>query len=375
MSILISSAEETFLHVGSLVSISILIFGFINYKTNGNFIEIISKNRKLQPLFGALLGALPGCGGSIVLMPLFISSKLTFGTIIASLIASMGDSAFLMIATDLKAYLLVTAISFLVGILTGYLVDYFNTEQKLELHKSKSNVGKNKGSTKLRSSSRNSCDVQKGGKFYHLAHEIVHGIGYKVYLALLIIGCIFMILAHSGLEFGFIEVMHSFEAIIAILGIVASFVYMIMTKKVIENESFEENEHKLMSLKETLIHSVSEISFVIVWIFTAYVLYDLIILMVGGEESLVNLVLGAGVLSVFAGAALGIVPGCGIQIVFMSFYLKGGIPFAALVANSISQDGDALFPLLAMDKKSALWATIITTIPAILVGLIIYFIW
>lgn len=374
MSILISSAEETFLHVGSLVSISILIFGFINYKTSGSFVEIISKNRKLQPLFGALLGALPGCGGSIVLMPLFISSKLTFGTIIASLIASMGDSAFLMIATDFKAYLLVTAISFLVGILTGYLVDYFNIEQKLELHKSKSNVGKNKGSIKLRSSSTNSCDVQKDSKFYHLAHGIVHGIGYKVYLALLIIGCIFMILAHSGLEFGFIEAIHSFEAIIAILGIVASFVYMIMTKKVIENESFEENEHKLMSLKETLIHSVSEISFVIVWIFAAYVLYDLIILMVGGEESLVNLVLGAGVLSVFAGAALGIVPGCGIQIVFMSFYLKGGIPFAALVANSISQDGDALFPLLAMDKKSALWATIITTIPAILVGLIIYLI-
>lgn len=375
MSILISSAEETFLHVGSLVSMSILIFGFINYKTSGSFVEMISKNKKLQPLFGALLGALPGCGGSIVLMPLFINNKVTFGTIIASLIASMGDSAFLMITTDFKAYILVASISFLVGIFTGYLVDYFNTEQKLELHKCKSNVEKSKGSNSMRLSSANSCDIQTSSKFYHLAHEIVHGIGYKIYLALLIIGCIFMLLAHSGLEFGFIEAIHSSEEIIAILGMVASFIYMIMTKKVIENESFEDNEHKLMSLKETLIHSVSEISFVIVWIFVAYVLYDLIILTVGGEEILANLILGAGVLSVFAGAALGIVPGCGVQIVVMSFYLKGSVPFAALVANSISQDGDALFPLLAMDKKSALWATIITTIPAILVGLIIYFIY
>lgn len=373
MSILINSAEETFLHVGSLVSISILLFGYINYKTSGSFVEIISRNKKLQPIVGALLGALPGCGGSIVLMPLFISNKVTFGSIIASLIASMGDSAFLIMASDFKAYISVTIISFIVGILTGYLVDYFKLEEKLKLHRCK-NIEKNsKKEFGLRSESSVACDIKSHNKFYHIAHNIVHGVGYKIYLSLLLIGFVFMILAHSGLEFGFIEAMHSFETAIAVLGIISSFIYMIMTKKVIENESFEENEHKLMSLKETLIHSVSEISFVIVWIFIAYLLYDLVIFITGGEQALVNLILGAGLISVFAGAILGIVPGCGVQIVFMSFYLKGSLPFAALVANSISQDGDALFPLLAMDKKSAMWATIITTIPAILVGVIIYF--
>lgn len=95
--------------------------------------------------------------GSIVLMPLFISNKVTFGTIIASLIASMGDSAFLMMTTDFKAYILVTIISFLVGILTGYIVDYFKTEEKLELHKCK----KSKSNNYSRTSSSNSCDIQK----------------------------------------------------------------------------------------------------------------------------------------------------------------------------------------------------------------------
>lgn len=373
MDILINSAEETFLHVGSLVSISILLFGYINYKTSGSFIEVVSRNKKIQPILGALLGALPGCGGSIVLMPLFMSNKVTFGTIIASLIASMGDSAFLMMTSDFKAYIVITVISFIVGIITGYLVDGFKVEQRLELHKHKKRVNTKSKVGGLRSSSANTCDIKVHNKFYHISHEIVHGIGYKIYLFLLISGFIFMVLAHSGLEFGFIEAMHSFEEVIAIVGIICSFIYMIMTKKVLENENFEENEHKLMSLKETIIHSVSEISFVIVWIFIAYIFYDIVIYFVGGEEALVKLVLGAGVLSVFAGAALGIVPGCGIQIVVMSFYLKGSLPFAALVANTISQDGDALFPLLAMDKKSAMWATIITTIPAILVGIIIYF--
>jgi len=58
----------------------------------------------------------------------------------------------------------------------------------------------------------------------------------------------------------------------------------------------------------------------------------------------------------------------------MSFYLKGNIPLGALIANAISQDGDALFPILAMDKKAAFWSMIITTIPAILVGVIVYMI-
>ncbi|QTL98865.1 hypothetical protein GM661_13275 [Iocasia frigidifontis] len=48
--------------------------------------------------------------------------------------------------------------------------------------------------------------------------------------------------------------------------------------------------------------------------------------------------------------------------------------FAALLANTISQDGDALFPLLAIDRKSSFWATVITTIPALFVGIIYYFI-
>jgi hypothetical protein len=48
-------------------------------------------------------------------------------------------------------------------------------------------------------------------------------------------------------------------------------------------------------------------------------------------------------------------------------------PFAALLANSISQDGDALFPLI-MDRKSAFWATVVNTIPAIIAGMLAYII-
>ena len=107
-------------------------------------------------------------------------------------------------------------------------------------------------------------------------------------------------------------------------------------------------------------------------IFIGYLIYDIGVMALGGQEVLDSILLVNGVFSIIVGALLGIIPGCGVQVIFISLYSKGVIPFAALVANSISQDGDALFPLIAMDKKSALWATILTTIPAIVIGFIVY---
>ncbi|MCC0700242.1 arsenic efflux protein [Clostridioides sp. ZZV15-6383] len=380
MEMLISASEEAFLHVGSMIGFFILLFGYINYKTSGNFTNIISKNRKLQPLMGALIGAIPGCGGSLAIMPLYIKGKLSFGAIIASLIASMGDASFVLISSNIKMYFFVTIVSTITGIITGQLVDYFKLEEKLGLknrrESDKYNISKN--NSKENKEKHNHDEIildnlaKSHGNTNRLAFIITHGKGYKIYIGIILIGFIFMSLAHSGINLPIIEKLHSLEEVIAVIGILFSIIYMWCFKKVFKNSNQKEEENKKISLREMLIHSVGEISFVITWIFIAYLIYDLIILILGGDEYLVKLVLSTGVISVFIGAGLGLIPGCGIQIVLMSFYLKGTIPLGAVIANSISQDGDALFPLLAMDKKSSLWAMIITTIPAILVGMIVY---
>jgi hypothetical protein len=76
-----------------------------------------------------------------------------------------------------------------------------------------------------------------------------------------------------------------------------------------------------------------------------------------------------GVAGVLAGAFIGLVPGCAVQIVFTGLYVAGGLPLPTLVANAISQDGDALIPLAALRRRSAALATVITTAPAVVVGL------
>ena len=76
-----------------------------------------------------------------------------------------------------------------------------------------------------------------------------------------------------------------------------------------------------------------------------------------------------GLAGVLVGALIGLVPGCAVQIVFVGVFAPVACRCATFVANTISQDGDALLPLLALEHRSALLATVLTTVPALLVGL------
>ena len=64
----------------------------------------------------------------------------------------------------------------------------------------------------------------------------------------------------------------------------------------------------------------------------------------------------------------GFLPGCGPQIVVATLYLNGYIPLSAEIGNAISNDGDALFPAIALAPKAAFLATIYSAIPAIIVA-------
>ena len=64
----------------------------------------------------------------------------------------------------------------------------------------------------------------------------------------------------------------------------------------------------------------------------------------------------------------GFLPGCGPQVVVATFYLNGYIPLSAELGNAISNDGDALFPAIALAPKAAILATLYSAIPAIVVA-------
>ncbi len=64
----------------------------------------------------------------------------------------------------------------------------------------------------------------------------------------------------------------------------------------------------------------------------------------------------------------GFLPGCGPQIIVATFYLNGFIPLSAEIGNAISNDGDALFPAIALAPKAAVLATLYSALPALIVA-------
>jgi len=402
LEIILSCAENAFLQVGVFVGAVLLIFGYINYRRQGGLVKSLENSKKWQPVFGSLLGLSPGCGGAIFVMPLYLKGSVTFGTVIATLIATMGDSAFVLMSTLPKEYLLVSAVSIVVAIASGYIVDKlridsrFNTrKQKLlaELDETKKKHAQLENEL-VTKGIHQECMCHIGHKegdeidilLHHssatkgeenvssFAHIFTHKIAYKIFWVLTGIGLALGLLMLFQVDVNVSLKIPHLGTILGIGGTLFSIVYMIVNKKVLKSDSHGEEESKVFSLKETLIHNAEDTAFVNTWVFAAYVIYEIAVYALGGEDVVRDWMTASGMASVFVGAAIGLIPGCGPQIIFVTLYTKGMLPFAALLANALSQDGDALFPLLAIDKKSSLLATVITTIPALVIGIVVYLI-
>ncbi|MEM7654104.1 MAG: putative manganese transporter, partial [Pseudomonadota bacterium] len=61
-------------------------------------------------------------------------------------------------------------------------------------------------------------------------------------------------------------------------------------------------------------------------------------------------------------------PGCGPQIIVTTLYVNGLIPMSAQMGNALSNDGDALFPAMALAPKAAVVATAYSAVPALIVA-------
>ena len=114
-----------------------------------------------------------------------------------------------------------------------------------------------------------------------------------------------------------------------------------------------------------------ETSFISVWVIGAFLAYDYAVAYAGLDlEAMFGAV--APLLPLIA-ILVGFVPGCGPQVLVTTLYINGLVPFAALVGNAISNDGDALFPAIALNPRAAVWATLYSGVPALIVAYGFYF--
>ena len=75
----------------------------------------------LQIILSALLGVLPGCSGGFVVVSLYTHNLISFGALVAMMVATAGDEAFLMLAIIPKEALILFAVLFVLSIAAGLL--------------------------------------------------------------------------------------------------------------------------------------------------------------------------------------------------------------------------------------------------------------
>ena len=335
--ILLFSASDAYVAVSSFVGVTLIIFVFLE-KRNFNLQRFIEKNKNYEIPTSAFLGVIPGCGGAIMVMSLYTRGVVSFGSVLAALIATMGDAAFLLIASKPQAALVILPVTFLTGIVFGYLVKPFtkNFINKISLKKDlNKNLPKNK--------------IPKNF--------------YSFWLICLIPGIILGVLNAFQIEISFyifgIDLIHSFSFILAMYCILL-WVFNPLT------------DIQMASIHENSLRRVADTTcFVTVWVIIAFVTYELIDLSTKGLifDSLKYF----GPFIPLMAIIIGFIPGCGPQIMITSMYVSGQIPMSAQIGNSISNDGDALFPAIAISAKAAIIATLYSAIPAIFIAYLYWY--
>ena len=124
--VLIGTISDAYLQVTTFVAATLLIFYGIERLFDFDAIRLLSQSGKWQVPLAAALGALPGCGGAIIVVTNYVSGRLSFGAVMATLTATMGDAAFLLIAKEPVTGLIVMGVGLIVGTLSGYIVDFIH---------------------------------------------------------------------------------------------------------------------------------------------------------------------------------------------------------------------------------------------------------
>ncbi|MCP5036244.1 MAG: hypothetical protein GY945_01445 [Rhodobacteraceae bacterium] len=318
---------DAYTQVSVFVAATLLLFYGAEKLFRFDIGSTLKNARAAQVPLAALLGSTPGCGGAVVVVAAYSSGNVGFGAVVATLTATMGDAAFLLIATRPDAALVVFPLSFVVGILSGWIVDKVN---KIE----------------FRSVNQGAC-------------ELAPLIGRTrpqdfIYLALVFPG-----LAIGGAQLAQIELTNVFGLEAVWIGVAGIFIGLFIWSTSILAAMTNTKDSPVTRMAE-------ETSFISVWVIGAYLAYEYVSVFAGLDiaEAFQTI---APLLPLIA-ILVGFIPGCGPQVLVATLFVNGVVPFSALIGNAISNDGDALFPAIALNPRAALVATAYSAVPALIVA-------
>lgn len=326
---------DAYLQVSVFVGFTLFIFIGMDALTKFNIAYILDKSKKFHIIMASLLGALPGCGGAIVVVTQYIQGRISFGSLVAVLTATMGDAAFLLLATEPFTGLFIFTLGATVGALTGYMVD--------KIH----------GVNYLQETSKIKVEFEKLQKTFVSKFNIFWTL---IFIPGFIIG---LFVAFQQDIDQILKVPNGYSLVTS-LGLAGAMLSLFMWS-LNPLSDFQCSTDRTRSLLPRVVDTTN---FVTTWVICAFLIFEIFMYFTSVDLKTIFNVWTP--LIPFVAILLGFLPGCGPQIIVTTFYLNGIIPLSAEIGNAISNDGDALFPAIALAPKAAIIATLYSAIPAII---------
>ena len=389
--ILIDILRNSILITG-LVVVMMMMIESLNIESKGMFFKGLRKTRTGQVVIGALLGSVPGCMGGFATVSLYTHRMFSFGALVAMMIASSGDEAFVMLAMIPDKALVLFAILFVIAVLVGIMTDkvYDRIHARkcsLEMHEDggidehcQEGYAVHEDHTEAAHS-----DISEKKTRHYGWKRISMFIGLAVFIAALATGKLGH--DHESHAHGHAHTEHVAEhhdhsccdhshschdhghegktfhinllsedwmnVLFAGLSIIVLFVLLLGSDHFVE-------EHLWNHIVRRHLPAI------FAWTFGVLLVLGIMLQYIDIDRWISS----NTVLMILLATLIGIIPESGPHMIFVTLYAAGVVPFPVLLASSISQDGHASIPLLAENRKSFAWAKLINCIVALTAGLV-----
>ena len=331
------SMTDAYLQVSVFVGFTLFIFIGLDSLTKFNISNFLYKTKKFHVPLAAILGALPGCGGAIIVVTQYIQGRIGFGSLVSVLTATMGDAAFLILALEPSTGLLIFFLGASVGTISGYITDYIH------------------GTNYLIQKNNNTLTKERLEKTFVSKFNFF-------WLIIFLPGFILGILVAFQIDLDFLVPFTNKLSLISIIGSSGAILSIFMWS-LNPLSDFQCSTDKSRGLISRVVDTTN---FVTTWVICGFLIFEIFMFFTS-----IDLKYFFNIWMPFiplVAILFGFLPGCGPQVVVATFYLNGFIPLSAEIGNAISNDGDALFPAIALAPKAALIATLYSAIPALIVA-------
>jgi hypothetical protein len=331
------SMVDAYLAVSVFVGFTLMVFIGLDSLTKFDIHSFLEKTKNFHVPIASFLGAIPGCGGAIIVVTQYIQGRISFGSLVAVLTATMGDAAFLILAMEPSTGLLIFVLGIFVGTISGYVVDLIH------------------GRSFMMTNSDIELEFEKLKKTFVSKFNIF-------WLMLFVPGFLIGILLAFQIDVDSFFTLPSNTSIVILLGSAGAILSIFMWS-LNPLSDFQCSTDKSRGFLSRVIDTTN---FVSTWVISGFLVFEIFMYFTNIDLKLF-FDLWLPFIPLIA-ILFGFLPGCGPQIVVATFYLNGYIPLSAELGNAISNDGDALFPAIALAPKAAILATIYSAFPAIIVA-------